>query len=522
MINKLYTLIIKFLFLRIYLFITKKKFSQYSYEYNFQNINFTDELYLKKTFLSDKYFEDKFYDEQSYEYHSFNWLPVAKKLGSANNVIRAKKHLICWYKNKYNKNLIIWNGLFISKRFVNIIYNYEFFAVSSSIIEKDIFHNIILEHYIILNLELKNKKLYSISIEECKALILGSVIYKKNINNSIALLKKIISTQIDTSGFHKSYNPLQQVKFLNHLYEIKNIILYFNIVIPEELSFQLLNMSSLLISLVHKDDSLALFNGSNNFFNNQVLKIIKQGGDLKSKNLFNIKYGIASYTDKNKKIFFDVVKPINSQIDNNFHASTLSFELSCKNEKIITNCGSILRKFGKSPDYLRYSAAHSTIILNNTNISELIDKKSYKRFPKNISFNVSEDNEKIIWECSHDGYIKNFQKLIRRKIEISKKINAILGQDEILSTKIQSTKYNYSIRFHLMPYSNCLITNDRKSILIKTKLNQSWIFKSNSVLLLEDSIYVGNGKRVEQNKQIVIYGSIQNTKKIETWSLIQS
>ena len=73
-----------------------------------------------------------------------------------------------------------------------------------------------------------------------------------------------------------------------------------------------------------------------------------------------------------------------------------------------------------------------------------------------------------------------------------------------------------------MPHCNCLITNNKKSVLIKTKLNQSWIFKSSSLSIIENSIYIGGGKRVEQNKQIVIYGNIQNRKKIENWSLTKS
>ena len=67
-----------------------------------------------------------------------------------------------------------------------------------------------------------------------------------------------------------------------------------------------------------------------------------------------------------------------------------------------------------------------------------------------------------------------------------------------------------------------LFSVDKKTVLIKTKLNQSWIFKSNSSIIIEDSIYIGGGKRVEENKQIVIYGNIKNTKKSENWSLIKS
>ena len=55
--------------------------------------------------------------------------------------------------------------------------------------------------------------------------------------------------------------------------------------------------------------------------------------------------------------------------------------MSCLGEKIVTNCGSMEKRHGKKPEYFRYSAAHSTLILNNTNISEL-SKNSYRRIPK--------------------------------------------------------------------------------------------------------------------------------------------
>ena len=73
-----------------------------------------------------------------------------------------------------------------------------------------------------------------------------------------------------------------------------------------------------------------------------------------------------------------------------------------------------------------------------------------------------------------------------------------------------------------MPDCNCLITNDKKTILIKTKQNQSWVFKSSSLLKIEESIYIGSGKKIEKNKQIVIYGNVQDIKKIENWSFIKS
>ena len=42
----------------------------------------------------------------------------------------------------------------------------------------------------------------------------------------------------------------------------------------------------------------------------------------------------------------------------------------------------------------------------------------------------------------------------------------------------------------------------KKSVLIKTKLNHSWIFESESRLTLEDSIYINDGKRINKTKTV--------------------
>ena len=517
MINKIYTYFFKKLFLKIIIIIKKNNYKNKIYEYNFQNINFDNEVLLKKLFLS---IQDN--SEINDEYYFFDWIFIAKKMGGSENVKKIKKYILNWEDTKFRKNTNIWNRVFTSHRFVNLIYNYDVYAASSNEKEKNIFQEIIIQHYLMLNFMLIKTDVNKLSLTELKASLLGGLIFGSNVDNNLYLLKKIILSHVDRNGFHKSYNATTQAHFINNLHEIKNLLLYFKIQIPSELNFQIINMSSLLSALIHKDNSLALFNGSNNIFIQEIFKLIKQAGDVKIKNLRAVNSGIASYSDKNKKIFLDIVKPLNKLINNDLHAGTLSFEVSYNGEKIITNCGSAKKYFSKGPEYLRYSAAHSTLTINNTNISELTENKSYKRVPKNISFNPVDLNDCIVWETSHDGYLKNFQKIIKRKLKIYKDIDLIEGQDEILTTKINSKSDSYSIRFHLMPNCNCLITNNKKSILIKTKLNQSWVFKSNSLLSLEDSIYVGSGKKVEQNKQIVIYGTIKNAKKTENWSLKKS
>jgi uncharacterized heparinase superfamily protein len=192
--------------------------------------------------------------------------------------------------------------------------------------------------------------------------------------------------------------------------------------------------------------------------------------------------------------------------------------MSSNNEKIITNCGSVEKRYGDKPEYLRYSAAHSTLIINNTNISEL-SKNAYKRVPKKIYFDFHEDGEKIIWNASHDGYHNNYGKIVKRRMTIYKNEECILGEDTILPSKFNKKRLIYNIRFHLTPICSGLLTNNKKSILIKTSRGQSWIFTSENSISLEDSIYIANGRKIEQTKQIVISNYSDSSKRREKWSI---
>ena len=95
----------------------------------------------------------------------------------------------------------------------------------------------------------------------------------------------------------------------------------------------------------------------------------------------------------------------------------------------------------------------------------------------------------------------------------------ISGKDTIISIGFMKNKLPYNIRFHLTPHCSCSLTNNKRSVLIKTKLNNSWIFSSKNELAIEDSIYIYDGKRINKTKQIVISGLTLAAKNTESWSI---
>lgn len=502
--------------------ITKYKYKKIvtkRYDHDFSFLYFFNKQKLSKI-LNSNIIKFNIGSENFYNYHSFNWVALGKNIGGSEMVGVTRDKIIIWAE-KYNKIYLHYQNIdLVGKRILNLIYNYDFYGSSAYNTDKDKINYLIYYHYCFLkkfiNIK-KNSKKCSIEIQ--KSILLFEAIHNINTGNTINYIERTLTLEVNTSGMHVSLNPELHSEFINHLIEIKNIALFFKLNFSSEIDYFISRMISVLKNFIHKDGSLAYFNGSTNLFMNQINKIINIEKDIKFESLTDSQQGLLAYENKNIKIIFDTAKP-NKDSNFNYHASTLSFELSIGKEKIITNCGSLNNKQNNESDYLRYSAAHSTIILNNTNISELTKKKPYIRSPSKIFFDLEENTNMINWKASHDGYEKIFKKIVRRQIQINKNKPEIQIKDEIIPTGIKKNKILFNIRVHLTPICNAILTRGKMSAIIKTN-NSSYVLKCNNKIGLEESICIDGKNKIVKTTQIVVSGFTHNEKKTINWSITQ-
>ena len=499
----------------IFLLITSKFNSKKNLSYldlNFRKIDFTNNNKVK-SFI----FKKNFYTYKNKNIHSFDFLNFSNKLGGKIGINLSKKAIFGWYRLNKNKLGFPWVEDLSSKRLINLLYNYEY--INSALKEKDKkkLDFIIYFHIQRILFDFNSKKITQFTSFDLIAYLLSCLLLKKINESEINYIKFIVDSQIDKIGVHKSYNFLEHSKFINNLSEIKNILLFFNSKKANVFDDVILKMTSILNEYFHADGSLPLFNGTNNIYTMNIYNSLNKESYFKKRKFSNINNGIAFYSDKDKKIFFDVVQPNVDMISSNLSAGTLSIELSGFGEKILTNCGAS-ESFGKNPEYLRYSAAHSTIILQNTNISEIKEDNPHIKFPQSVVFRKEANDDEEIFEGSHNGYLKKFNKIIKRRLVINKNRNKLKGEDSFISYKNVSNRLIYHIRFHLADDMVLNFTNNKKNIILKTKMNNIWLFKSNTELIIEDSISVDNNI-TKPTKQIVIKGVLSDKKIIEKWSL---
>ena len=499
----------------IFIFITYNFISKKNllfFDLNFKKIDFTN-YHQVKTFI----FKEKFYNLKNKNIHSFDFLNFSNKLGGKIGISLSKDSIFNWFKiNKYKLNFP-WSGDLTSKRFINLLYNYEYINSSSKKNERKNLDLIIFFHLQRILFDFNSKKISEITSYDIKAYLLSSLIINKLNDKKINYIKFIIEKKIDRLGMHKSYNLLEHSKFINNLNETKNILLFYKVNRSDLLDDTILKMTSILNQYFHIDGSLPLFNGSNNIYTKIIYNSLNKDNYLIKRKFSNFENGIAFYEDKNKKIFFDVVQPTKDKINSNLSAGTLSIELSGRGEKIFTNCGAS-ESYGKNPEYLRYSAAHSTIILQNTNISEIKEGNPHIKFPQSVVFRKEIKNNEEILEGSHNGYLKKFNKIVKRKLIIPKNKDKLVGEDSFISYKDNNERLIFHIRFHLADEMSFNFTNSKKNVILKTKLNNIWLFKSDTELVVEDSILVDNNQ-TKPIKQIVLKGIITENKIIKKWSL---
>ena len=485
---------------------------------NFKDLNFKQNDFINYKIVKYYILKENFIINQNTEdIHTFNFLSFFQKLGGKKGIELSKKNIFLWFKKfKYNQSFF-WSTDHASKRFINLLYSYDFICSVSNQKEVAQINRILNFHIKRIVFEIGIKKQDDISSSEILALVLIDCCKNSLSSKIITKIDNLINLQVDENSVHKSYNILEHAKFLNNLIEIRNVFLFFKIKTSKNFRNIVLAMTSSLKSFQHTDTSLPLFNGCNNNYNKIIENIYKKEQFVKTKTFNKFNNGIAIYRDLQKILFFDVVQPLNLGFHKDLSAGSLSIEISAYGEKIITNCGGS-EVGGRNPAYLKYSAAHSTIILDNTNISEIKENNLNREFIKKVNLETKEDKSLLILSGTHNGYLTNYNKICKRTLTISKKKELLKGEDTIISTKSIIEKNVYHIRFHLMPELATTITENKKNIIIKTKKNNVWIFKSNKEMIIEKSIFVRNDIANETN-QIVISGVTSSLNSKVEWSL---
>ena len=125
----------------------------------------------------------------------------------------------------------------------------------------------------------------------------------------------------------------------------------------------------------------------------------------------------------------DAGSPPGRGMDGSAHAGTLSFEMSAAHERLVVNCGIYPGAPREWRQFMRYTAAHSTAVVDDTNSTEITDHGALEYRAGNVLVDRAEDQGAQWLDMSHDGYRSLFGIIHRRRLWLSPDGGDLRGED---------------------------------------------------------------------------------------------
>lgn len=308
---------------------------------------------------------------------------------------------------------------------------------------------------------------------------LNSTRAKVLLQKGLTILNKEISRQLLPDGGHCELSPMYHSIILWDLCDLINLA---NCCGLPELQNHIQQWKEALKNGVKWLELICHPDGMISFFNDSALGVAPTLNDIKSyMNYLKIEetiqpsqlgslscqllkdsgYCVINLPNDSKAIL-DVAKVGLDYQPGHAHADTLAFELSLHSQRFIVNSGTSTYEIGVQRAYERSTKAHNTVLLNNTNSSDVWAsfRVGNRANPKNFLMNNVQN--KIQITCEHDGY----KPLIHRR-QWSFSDRELIIKDTIDG----EGKKEAEARFYLHPDVK-IISNDNQVIKCQLKENQ--------------------------------------------------
>lgn len=202
-------------------------------------------------------------------------------------------------------------------------------------------------------------------------------------------------------------------------------------------------------------------------------------------------------------------------------ASTLAFELSHGEQRIIVNCGGAELAGGQVPvrieQGLRGSAAHSTLVLDDANSTAVLIKGQIGKGVEEVDIARTTVKQKgrdaARLEASHNGYAARYGLIHRRTLLLGADGSGLSGEDVLEPSGRQGKrgKIAFALRFHLGYGIEAGLSDDKRGAGLALPDGSYWQFRlggdsGEAQIAIEDSLWVDGQGRPRATKQLVVEG----------------
>jgi uncharacterized heparinase superfamily protein len=214
-------------------------------------------------------------------------------------------------------------------------------------------------------------------------------------------------------------------------------------------------------------------------------------------------------------VLIDTGKPPPRGFDEFAHAGPLSFEMSQGRERIIVNCGGYRGAHRTWRHVARSTAAHSVLVVADTNSVEIADDGALGRAPGTIRSERAEEEGAQWIAVSHDGYRQRFGLTYARELYLASDGDDLRGEDRLTGRSGAA----FAVRFHLHPSVEVRLVQDGSAALLRLPSGLVWRLRATGAeMSLGESIYLGTGE-LKTGQQIVLSGTTDANGASVRWAL---
>ncbi len=337
----------------------------------------------------------------------------------------------------------------------------------------------------------------------------------RHLDTGLKAMREQLQAQILPDGGHISRSPGVQARILEDLISIRDTFQAAHLDPPDWLLRPIPELAAALRALRRPDGALAGFNGGPAISDSALSAILSASKSRAGAAPGAPHAGFQRLAAGDSHLILDAGAPPPVDAYPWGHAGTLAFELVSGKEPLIVNCGSGTDGDSHWREALRTSAAHSTVIVDETNSSEIDPAGGFSRRCTNVAASRREAAGGVVLEASHDGYVLPFGLTHRRLIMMAPSGEDIRGEDRLTGAGGDA----FAARFHLHPDVQASMLGNGRSVLLKLRRN-GWRFDAAAYpVRLEDSVFRTPDGRTRRSRQVVIRGGLGGAGATISWRL---
>src|SRR6516165_9773898 len=328
-------------------------------------------------------------------------------------------------------------------------------------------------------------------------------------------LEREVQAQIFPDGGHLSRNPSLQLQVLKDLIDTRAVLRAAQIETPAALQHAIERMAPMLRFFRHGDRRLALFNDSleeDGVLIDLVLTRSETKGGAPSQ---APQTGFDRLQAGKSLAIVDTGRPPSRGFDQTAHAGTLSFEMSHERERIIVNCGAYRGPKSSWSRVARASAAHSVLVVADTNSTEIREDGALGRGPSSIARERAEHEGQQWISATHDGYRERFGLTYARQLFLAADGEDLRGEERLTGRPGAA----FAVRFHLHPSVQASLTQGEGAALFRLPSGVRWRLRAaGAEMSLGESVYLGSGE-ARKTQQVVLSGTVGADGAAVRWAL---